>query len=198
MAGCKAPPALSTGHRNLTWRWEVTPLTLNRDDCIFENGFAHRQAALPLSRTSLMLKQDILLAALASSRGTAYSPIQIQKLLFLVDRRMGRDIGGPFFDFIPYSYGPFDRSIYDLLTLLIRKGLVAEVDVPGENWKLYRPTSSGQVKGEQALACIPAKLSSYLGQLSSYVVKLSFRDLVSEIYRAYPEMQVNTVFKVRR
>ncbi len=145
-----------------------------------------------------MLKNDLVLAALASSNGSAFSPVQIQKLLFLIDRRMGRDLGGPFFNFIPYNYGPFDRGIYDSLESLIRKGLVSETGVANEKWKLYRPTPAGQTKGEQILRGMPDKLSAHIGQLSSYVLKMSFRDLLSAIYRSYPEMQVNSVLKIRR
>ncbi len=145
-----------------------------------------------------MLKHDILLAALASSKGEAFSPVQIQKLLFLVDRRIGREIGGPFFDFVPYSYGPFDRGIYDVLGALIRKGLVAELNGPTDRWKVYAPTSSGQGRGEETLSGIPDKFRSQIKDLSAYVLKISFRDLISAVYLAYPEMAVNSVFKVRK
>lgn len=145
-----------------------------------------------------MLKQDLLLAALASSKGSAFSPVQIQKLLFLIDRRIGRDIGGPYFNFIPYSFGPFDKGIYDILASLVKQGFIHEIVAPGLKWKLYRPTSSGQTRGEQTLAGIPGKLSSYVGQLSTHVLKTSFRDLLSSIYKEYPEMQVRSVFKVNR
>ncbi len=161
------------------------------------SSFLRSAVPTPLPGFS-MLKQDLLLAALASSKGSGFSPVQIQKLLFLIDRRIGRDIGGPFFDFIPYSYGPFDKGIYDVLGSLVRKGLVAEVAVAGEKWRQYTPTASGQKKGEETLSGIPDKFSSYIGDLSSYVLKISFRDLLSAIYRAYPEMQVNSVFKVWR
>ena len=40
-----------------------------------------------------MSKEELLLAALASAKGSSFSPVQIQKLLFLIDRRIGRDIG---------------------------------------------------------------------------------------------------------
>ena len=145
-----------------------------------------------------MSKEELILAALSSAEGSPFSPVQIQKLLFLIDRRIGREIGGPYFDFVPYHYGPFDRGIYALLDHLVKKGLMEASPVPGLRWNLYKPTPSGQIKGDQTLSGILEKPRSYIASLASYVVQLSFDDLVSAIYRGYPDMEVNSNFKVER
>ncbi len=50
---------------------------------------------------------DILAAAFAAAGpGAAFDPIRVQKLLFLIDREVTERIGGPFFHFRPYHYGP--------------------------------------------------------------------------------------------
>lgn len=142
-----------------------------------------------------MSKEELLLAALASAKGSSFSPVQIQKLLFLIDRRIGRDIGGPFFDFIPYKFGPFDKGIYDSLDLLVKEKFIAEVSTKNSKWKQYKLTSSGQSKGEKFLASISRKPHLEVCDLSKYVLKMSFHDLVAAIYRDYPDMQVRSIFK---
>ena len=80
-------------------------------------NFDRVYGGLVMERLSLG-QTDIILAALAASRGAAHSPVQMQKLLFLLDKRLANELGGPHFNFIPHHYGPFDRTIYDLLEQL--------------------------------------------------------------------------------
>ncbi len=145
-----------------------------------------------------MSRKDLVVAALASAKGSAFSPVQIQKLLFLIDRRIGRDIGGPYFDFIPYHYGPFDKGIYGIIDSLVKQGVVDVIPVQGLRWKLYKLTPFGQTKGESTLSQFREKYRSYIANLSMYVLRLTFDDLVSVIYRSYPEMEVNSIFKADR
>jgi len=145
-----------------------------------------------------MSKEDLLLAALASSKGSLFSPVQIQKLLFLIDRRIGRDIGGPFFNFTPYKFGPFDKGIYDTLDSLVDGRFVSAISSKESRWKLYRPTATGQVRGEKVLSALARKPKLEVCDLSKYVLKMSFHDLVAAIYRAYPDMQVRSIFKADR
>jgi hypothetical protein len=64
-----------------------------------------------------MDRSSLVLAALAAAGGNAaFTPVQVQKLLFLIDREAGRLVGGPHFDFLPYDYGPFDRAVMIPLT----------------------------------------------------------------------------------
>ena len=142
------------------------------------------------------LKQtDIILAALAASKGAAHSPVQTQKLLFLLDKRLADELSGPHFNFIPHHYGPFDRTIYDLFDQLARQGMVEISRNPALRWRNYRLTPEGQALGEQILAQLQPQVAQYIRELSAFVRKLSFAELVSAIYAAYPEMKVNSVFQ---
>ena len=145
-----------------------------------------------------MSKEEMILAALSCSNGSSFSPVQIQKLLFLIDRRIGRDLGGPFFNFVPYHYGPFDKSIYLVLDRLVGKGLMDELAPAGLRWNLYRPTSSGKAKGEQVLSSMRSKPRKDIADLARYVLQLSFDDLVSAVYKAYPDMEANSIYKAER
>lgn len=58
-----------------------------------------------------MQRQDAVLAVLAAADGSSYSPAQLQKALFLIDRNLPDLIDGPAkFEFRPYDYA-FDRQV---------------------------------------------------------------------------------------
>ena len=69
-------------------------------------------------------REEIILAALSPAGGVPHTPVQVQKLLFLVDRNLPSLIGGPKFNVEPYHYGPFDQKVYSTLGELSRQGLV--------------------------------------------------------------------------
>ena len=142
-----------------------------------------------------MCKDDIILAALAAGETVTYEPVQVQKLLFLIDRRVAAQCGGPFFTFEPYDYGPFDPSLYAHLEQLSHEGLVDIVRQPGLRWNKYRLTPAGLKRGKQALCTLDKTVAVFIERLNDFVRSLSFAELVGAIYRAYPEMRVNSVFK---
>jgi hypothetical protein len=136
-----------------------------------------------------------MLAALAASDGATHSPVQVQKLFFLLDRRIPSYTGGPHFHFVPYDYGPFDPEVYDELNRLEQQGFVVIEQQTSTRWKSYRVTPQGQQRGEKLLSEINATAAMYIKDVSKWVRSLSFPQLVSAIYKAYPEMQVNSVFR---
>lgn len=141
-----------------------------------------------------MDKKRLVLAALAPAQGLMHTPVQVQKLLFLIDRNIPAHTEGPTFDFQPYDYGPFDSAVYHVLDQLSAEGLVEAVEEPSRRWKRYRLTAQGQEAGNTALAAVPEKGRDYIRKVSEFVRSLSFADLVSAIYHAYPDMKVNSVF----
>jgi len=147
-----------------------------------------------ISKGKRMNKRELLLAAMAAGGGAAHSPVQIQKLLFLVEKNVAADLGGPAFKFTPYDYGPFDSSVYDVLRGLEAEGL-ASSETTSRGWKKYKLTDDGQATGAAILSRVPARPGQYIRDVSQFVLKLSFADLVSAVYKAYPEMKVNSVFK---
>ena len=141
-----------------------------------------------------MDKQSIILAAFSTANDRNFSPVQIQKLLFLIDKNVGEKIGGPFFNFQPYDYGPFDSEIYTVLNQLISDGLLEQIET-SRGWKLYKLTQTGLEKGQLELTNLEQKFQTYFEELASFIHSLSFSQLVSTIYKAYPEMKVNSVFR---
>lgn len=146
-----------------------------------------------------MKRQDVLLAALASaSPSKAFEPVHIQKALFLIDRRAKTLFGrgkGQRYDFIPYDYGPFDSAVYHDLDQLAGEGLVSIDRNPEYGYRRYTPTDLGREKGEALLDEMRAEHKSVVADAVSFVLSMPFRALVSAIYRQFPDMKANSVFK---
>ncbi|MBI3169599.1 MAG: hypothetical protein HYZ22_14035 [Chloroflexi bacterium] len=139
-----------------------------------------------------MNRHQIVLAGLAPANETWYSPVQVQKLFFLLDQNISKSIGGPFFDFQPYNYGPFDKMVYETLEELAMQGLV---QIDNGDRRQYQLTRQGLEEGKKILNGFPDKEKRYVVEVSEFVRKLTFAQLVSAIYKAYPEMKANSVFE---
>jgi hypothetical protein len=129
----------------------------------------------------------------ATPRG-CLTPVQIQKALFLIDKRIPESVDGPLFKFRPYHYGPFDSSIYVLLEDLQREGAVQIDYEPSFRRNTYRLEAPGLSRGKAYLGSISPGAAAFISKVANFVSKVSFSDLVSSIYRAYPEMKAKSVF----
>ena len=140
-----------------------------------------------------MTRKELVLAALSAANGSAHSPVQVQKLLFLVQDNLGKWVGENHFTFGPYNYGWFDRAVYDELDDLAVSG---DVEIrPESNWRNYRLTTQGQEKGDAAREELPEAAQRYMAAASEFVRSLTFAQLVSAMYEAYPESRANSVFQ---
>jgi len=138
-------------------------------------------------------QREFVLAAFAGVKERPFTPVQAQKLIFLVDRNVGKAVGGSGFKFRPYNYGPFDRDVYVVLQKLRDDGLAAmEEGSP----RTYRLTPEGQAEGERITReTLEKRYADYIVAAGSFVRSQSFAGLVSSIYKAYPEMKANSVFR---
>lgn len=141
-----------------------------------------------------MTREELLLATLASVDGE-FSPVQIQKTMFLLDRKAASLTGGPHFSFRAYDYGPFDQTIYESLSALRNQGLVVISGDPTSKQRGYGLTTVGREKGKAILAGLAPQISGYISQLAKFVRSLGFAQLVSSIYKEFPEMKANSVFR---
>jgi len=142
-----------------------------------------------------MEKKEFVLAAFAASGGAEHTPVQVQKLFFVIDREIPQLVGGPFFNFVAYDYGPFDCDVYNVLKQLEEDGDAQILYCCPSGFRRYKLTAQGQQKGEGLLGTLDKKASEYIMALSDKIRKLSFAELVSAIYKAYPEMKANSVFR---
>ena len=138
-------------------------------------------------------RKDIVLAALASGRFDQFSPVQVQKMFFLIDRNVGEQLGGPYFNFVPYDYGPFDAEVYEEIKKLSDDDFIT-INGYG-SLRRYTLTEQGHEKGKSILERFPEVVQKYMSEVSEFVQKHSFTTLVAAIYKDYPEMKVNSVFR---
>jgi hypothetical protein len=141
-----------------------------------------------------MQRDDLVLTALAGGgSNVAFTPVQVQKLFFLLDREGAHLVEGPHFSFEPYDYGPFDKAVYECLDNLSNRGLVAILS--NGRYRSYALTAQGYEVGRQMLSSLPLPSRNYISELATWVRGLSFQQLVSSIYNRYPDMKVNSVFQ---
>jgi hypothetical protein len=145
---------------------------------------------LPLSR------DQIALVVLALANGAPFTPVQVQKALFLASDKAA-DAFDPRsrYDFQPYDYGPFDWQVYSDIEGLERLGLAQVNQQPGNRWRTYMATEAGVTEGRHLADRLSADQRGVLGKIANLVRSLSFNDLVSAIYRAYPHMRERSVFR---
>ena len=146
-----------------------------------------------------MPRRDVLLMMMAPAGTAIHTPVQVQKLAFLIDQLVGETIGGTGFDFKPWHYGPFDKAVYEVLEALERDGLVEINDMSVQVQPTqYRLTDLGEREGAdllQALRDRSPETAEYVEVLSHWVRDQSFASLLRAIYAKFPDMAVNSVFK---
>lgn len=146
-----------------------------------------------LTFTDRMSRQEAILAALAPGKGHRHTPVQVQKLLFLIDRQIPNLVDGPHFNFRPYHYGPFDRAVY---TELERLSTFEFIDVHEHgSIRSYALTASGERQADRAFGLLLPQAQDFITRTSEFVRKTSFSELVAAIYKAFPEMRANSVFQ---
>jgi uncharacterized protein len=148
------------------------------------------------SRRLPLLREQVALVVLSLARGGTFTPVQIQKALFLASRK----VSGAFnsdsrYDFQPYDFGPFDWQVYSDVEGLERRGL-ARINQPQETrWRTYAATEAGVAEGLRLAQRLTEEQRTILDRIANLVRRLTFNDLVSAIYRAYPEMKERSVFR---
>ena len=116
-----------------------------------------------------MTRKELVLASMATCGGHTYTPVQLQKLLFLLDKRAAAELSGPHFNFKPYHYGPFDKAVYDELDVLEQHGLVEVIREPHLKLRKYRLRPEGEKVGVQSLEKLDVKTKDYVQKLSDFV-----------------------------
>jgi uncharacterized protein YwgA len=137
---------------------------------------------------------DWLLAALAEAGNGQLSPVQVQKAMFLFkDGAYAHLPPDQFYDFVPYHYGPFSADIYYDLETLERRGLVQIVRSETGKRRGYLITPDGRTAASRTRD-EDKRRYGYLGNLTRWIIRKSFPDLLRYIYRRWPEYRINSVF----
>jgi uncharacterized protein len=142
-----------------------------------------------------MNRRDALLGILGAADGRSFSPVQIQKAAFLVDRNLPEIFdANSRFDFEPYDYGPFDRDVYIEINALEMQGLASLSKAIGR-FTEYSATDQGVERANEILDALPDHQSDYIRRVVDWVRSLSFARLVKSIYEEYPDMRANSIFQ---
>ena len=145
---------------------------------------------MPLSR------DNVALVVLALANGQPFTPVQIQKALFLASDKVGTAfLQDSRYNFQPYDYGPSDHRVYVDIENLVRRGLAQIDQQPGRRWRTYVATERGLIEGRRLANGLPREQREVLERIVNLVRSLSFNELVSAIYRAYPRMRERSVFR---
>lgn len=140
-----------------------------------------------------MDRRQLVLASMATQGQAEFSPVQLQKLFFLIDERASKRLGGKKFSFTPYHYGPFDKSVYAELQAASEAGQVAISTT--DRWRTFKLTPDGEAEGRRILEGLDEPVVEFLCKTAAFVRGHSFQELVRSIYKAYPEMRAKSVFQ---
>ncbi len=142
-----------------------------------------------------MESKDLTLLAIASAN-SRLQPVQLQKSLFLLGEKVPENVlpKSMRYQFKAYDYGPFSADIYSHAEELEKEGLVSIVRSPQSRYKEYEITPAGLDRARSIASSDRSYISNYLAQLVAYTQSISFNQLVSSIYREFPEMKKNSVF----
>lgn len=142
-----------------------------------------------------MQRRDVLLAIMGAAEGRTFSPVQLQKAVFLIDRNLPQVFDAESrFSFAPYDYGPFDREVYSEAGIL-ELCQFATISKGAGGYKEYGLTDQGLVRSREILQALHRDQSAYILAVVKWVRSLGFAKLVKSIYEAYPEMRANSVFE---
>ncbi len=138
-------------------------------------------------------RKDWTLLVIAEADKTGLTPVKLQKSLFLLHHAMPKETKD-FYHFVAYNYGPFDIGIYHDADLLKKEGYVETHSAQSAGRK-YNITSSGKKRAKELHEQVTEEATKYLKQLIDWMLPLSFQELVSSVYKEFPEYKKNSVFR---
>lgn len=142
---------------------------------------------------SNLSRENLLLFIIYKAESKGLTPAQLQKSLFLLEKAFPKKLTN-FYKFEPYNYGPFDSAIYEDADLLTIKNYVKQIKVNDYDWSIYHITQKGKEKALEIEKKLPKDMSNYIYKLVRWIQNLTFQELISAIYKKYPEYKVNSVF----
>jgi hypothetical protein len=144
-------------------------------------------------RMATITRRDWVLLVIAAAQGKAMTPAQLQKALFLIGQEHPEAVGEDYYDFIPYDYGPFCVDIYHDA---IRLRLEDKVQIVNNGrWNDYYATPIGMKSAAELREGLSTELGEYIDRTVSWIRRLSFQELVREVYKRYPHFRVNSIFQ---
>lgn len=138
----------------------------------------------------------ILLLGFKSERDSpALDPIRVQKGMFLLSVEAGLP-PTECYTFIPHNWGPYSREVRNDLDRLVTAGYVQARNVAGYSWRRYSLTDAGIDYARHVLhEGADAAAAHRVVEIKRRVTGQSFTKLLEDVYTAYPNMAVNSLFR---
>lgn len=136
-----------------------------------------------------------LLFALSRAKDGRLSPIQAQKIMFLLGMEAKHYVGDRFYKFTPYLYGPYSSAIASDLEKMRSTGqIVAERPAPFQR-ATYLITVQGLREAEDIGKSVDAKMKGFVQLTVDWVKAQTFSNLLRSIYKKYPAYATQSIFK---
>lgn len=151
-----------------------------------------------MANGDLDARQQALLLFLAAGDREPLDPIRIQKGMFIFAQEAPADWlpHEGRYQFVPWHWGPFSAEIYSDLERLERLGHISSEEAPGYSWRRYRPTPGGADLAHCISETMMPDALRFLGRLRHFVQTVSFRRLLEQVYKRYPQYATNSLFRV--
>lgn len=123
-------------------------------------------------------------------------PVRLQKGMFLLAHEGGLP-GRETYRFVPYNYGPMSAAVYRDLDALVDAGLVERVRAPGHTWRRCRGTPRGAARADALVSdgSAPPAAVDYLERTAAELARMSFSELILDVYQRYPRYAARSVFR---
>lgn len=138
-----------------------------------------------------MQRTDLLLKIIAAAEGRSLTPVQLQKVAFLLGEEYRDAMPNDYYSFRKYDYGPFSAAVYADAEQLEREGVIAISINSRGGWREYSATVAGIAADVED---IPEVMASYIEETVKWAMQLSFQQLVREVYKRFPQYRENSVF----
>jgi uncharacterized protein (DUF488 family) len=125
-----------------------------------------------------MLRREKVVLGLLENLGPSVEKLRLVKLVFLSSKETSIPENVPFYEFVPYRYGPFSFTLYHEIAGLAESGMVRD---DGPNLKLVE-----RKKAKEEIASLRPDVRSEIGKILDEYAGLSTRKLLKVVYRKFP------------
>lgn len=152
-----------------------------------------------MSDNPRLLKQAVPLLLLKNAEDERIDgTTRFQKLVFLAEKEAFSECTEeemPSFGFGPHNYGPYSNEFYDILDLLVEKGLInrSTQRTEGGNEKhVYTLAEDTSIENIENIDKIQ-RLNEHLQEIENEFGDMPLFELLDYVYDTYPEMTTKSV-----
>lgn len=132
-----------------------------------------------------MKQKEFILTILSLLKNYTFSTFQIQKLFFLLEKRLETGL----FEFKPCIYGAYSFELQNYIDSMIDDDKIMIKNTNGI--KHYKINETDILEIE---SFFDEPKRQFVAKLADFVKSLTFKELSMSIYKEFPEMAVNSVF----